>query len=371
MRLPADLDLRDAEFERGTPEVDQRRRLHASDAAAHDEDRHKDVRRVGAFDRDLHDGFLAGKFLDEQLAHAFTLYRDQRRRLSERHAHLESRLLARLIALSLGKNVDPVVIPGAKPPLVLARHPDLEMSSGFATRAIGGRGFEDDAARNRRGGGAEQEASPVGLPFACRLDPLHLRKMLVGVETADEALAVRVGLVLEEVHSNRRVRNGLAREVEYGGLEFERVLIAHPRILADPDDAVRGPERDPRGNRLDFAVGVLEFELGPDLFRFFDFVKTGHGGSGGTGAIQSQIEAVDLDFFSLLLRSLISLSLLLLLEAAGDSFADLPVGEDEFIESFEGGDITRLYLMPQPYGKRRGAAAGQIADMEIDGHFRR
>ena len=122
---------------------------------------------------------------------------------------------------------------------------------------------------------------------------------------------------------------------------------------------------------MDFAVGVLEFELGPDLFRFFDFVKTGHGGSGGTGAIQSQIEAVDLDFFSLLLRSLISLSLLLLLEAAGDSFADLPVGEDEFIESFEGGDITRLYLMPQPYGKRRGAAAGQIADMEIDGHFRR
>ena len=43
---PADLDLGDAELEGGPAEVDERRRLHVADAAAHGERRDEDVRRV-------------------------------------------------------------------------------------------------------------------------------------------------------------------------------------------------------------------------------------------------------------------------------------------------------------------------------------
>ena len=110
VRAPADVDLGDAELEGGLPEVDQRGGLHAADAAAHGEHRDEHVGRVAASTGTSITGLVAGQRHDERVEHAFALDRDQRRRLAERHAHLQARGLAGLVAPLLGQQVHAVAV---------------------------------------------------------------------------------------------------------------------------------------------------------------------------------------------------------------------------------------------------------------------
>ena len=87
------------------------------------ERRHEHVRRVAALDRDLDHRRLARHRAHERFQHALALDGDERCGLLERHAHLEARRLAGLVALALGQQVDAVVVGGGERPLVVGRRP--------------------------------------------------------------------------------------------------------------------------------------------------------------------------------------------------------------------------------------------------------
>ena len=123
VRTPADVDLRHAHLERRLAQVHQRRGLHVRHPAAHRQHRHEDVGRMVAAHRDLHHRRLARQRHDLHVHHAFALHGHQRGGLAKRHAHLEHRRLARLVALALGQHVHAVVVGHVEPPLSLACHP--------------------------------------------------------------------------------------------------------------------------------------------------------------------------------------------------------------------------------------------------------
>ena len=138
VRGQADRELGDAELERRLGEVDHRRRRlvvlavvakalpprerlppapgeervprRLADPAAQREDADVDVRAPARLDLQRDRRVVAAQRHDLRRDHALALDRDQRRRLAKRHAHLQARRLARLVALLLGQDVDAVVV---------------------------------------------------------------------------------------------------------------------------------------------------------------------------------------------------------------------------------------------------------------------
>ena len=139
------------------------------DAAAQRERGDEDVRAVAAERSALRStGDLRVELDDLLPEHAFALDRDEHGRLAERHAHLEVRGLARLVALLLGDQIDAVVVGGLEPPFVVAAHPYARGRVRFAAAVVFRARDEDELARRSRLHRAEHEAARVGRAGAAR-----------------------------------------------------------------------------------------------------------------------------------------------------------------------------------------------------------
>ena len=219
VRRDADLERGDAELERrlardrpsrsapGTRALRTRRRAHQFErllpapgeervpghlahAAAQREHADVDVRAPAGLDLQLDRRVVAAQRDDARLDHAFALDRDQRGRLAERHAHLQPRGLAGLVALLLGQHVDAVVVVLREPELALLRDPDASPRPAPALPAASfalAISSTWPAVVERRL--AQQQAAVVGRAAAQRAELLDLGAVVVGVEAADHALA--------------------------------------------------------------------------------------------------------------------------------------------------------------------------------------
>ena len=91
--------------------------------------------------------------------------------------------------------------------------------------------------------------------------------MFVSVEASDQTLAMRIELVLEEVHRHRRAGDRLAVQVDHSDMELQVFFGHHPRIGLEPDEHIRRPQGDTSGDCLGLAVGIAELKLRQDFPR--------------------------------------------------------------------------------------------------------
>ena len=295
VRGEPDLQLGDAELERRLGEIDHRRRRlpvlavaakapppldrrlpapgeervpgRLADPAAQGEDADIDVRPPARLDLQLDRRIVAAQDRHLGRDHALALDRDQRGRLAERHAHLQPRDLARLVALLLGQDVDPVVVVLREPELALLRDPDRRRGGGRMVLPHPSPRRSAPPGRRRRAWLAEQQAAVVGRARAQRAELLDLGAVVVGVEAADHALAGGDDLADPALDGNALPLDRLARGVEREHGELGAAAIARPRAGAHAEHHRARPEVDPGGDGLGLAVRIGEADLGVDLAR--------------------------------------------------------------------------------------------------------
>src|SRR5262249_23612775 len=109
-----------------------------------------------------------------------------------------------------GKEVDAIAVARVEPPLLAPCHPDLLVGRDTVPLIVLDARLDDDLAGGGRLAFAAEEPLGIGDPAAQIAQPLDLLHMLVGVEAAAEALAVRVVLAREDLDSHGRLGDGLA-----------------------------------------------------------------------------------------------------------------------------------------------------------------
>ena len=297
VRRPTDVDLGDPQLERRLAQVDGRlgadvlRRLTFGDRPERRAERVRrapevgercgagrqpsadrqhgdvDIRRMAALQRQLDHRLAPGEAPDVVLDHALAFDRDEGGRFGEGHPHLEARPLARLVALLLRDDVHAIVVAESEPPPLGADDVLRARGNRGVAGAVAGPRPEDHLARGRRFQLAEHQPLRVGAAGAAVADPFRLAVVLVRVEAADQALAVRVERALEEVDRDLDAGGRLAGEVERQHLEAEPVLRRRPAFGADPEVDSGRPQRDARRGRERLAVRVLVLHLDDQVLR--------------------------------------------------------------------------------------------------------
>ncbi len=217
---------------------------------------------------------------DEALEHAFALDRDQHRRTAERHADLEACLFARLVFLRLRQQVHPVGIAGRKPPVIATGNPGRRRGDDGIACVVLGAGAQDDFARNPRFDPAAQESLAVGASFAAGGHAAYLDLVLVGVEAADQASAVRVRVAPEDLDQDPLLAERLAGRVHRDDLETQVVARGNPALRSNAEVERGRPQRDSRRSGESLAVGVFVFELRDEALRTVDDGQLDDGASG-------------------------------------------------------------------------------------------
>ena len=295
VRRQADPDRGDTELERRLGKIDHRRRRlvvlavvakaappgerllpspgeervpgRVADPPAQRQHAHIDVRSPRRLDLQLDRRIVAAQGHDLRRDHAFALDRDQRRRLAKRHPHLQSRGLARLVALLLGQDVDAVVVVLGKPELALLRDPDARRGLCRVALRVLAFGDQLDLAGRVERRLAGEQALVVRRARAERAEVLHLGAVVVGIEAADQALARRDHLADAAAHGDGLAFDRLAARVEGHHRELRPAAVARPRAGLHAEDDGARPEVDRRRHRLRFAVRVVERHLGFDPAR--------------------------------------------------------------------------------------------------------
>ena len=205
---------------------------------------------------------LAIELHDLRFNDAFAFNRHQRGRKPERHAHLEYRRFAGLIAFFLGQHVHAVVILAAKPEFALAR--DVDRAGGLNALAVFvfGRHDQLDFARFAEFGFAQQQAACVAFAAANAAEVFGLGLVVVGVEAADHALAAGGDDAGHGFHFQRHAGSRLAGQVQRQRLKLDFLAARCPAFGLDAGDHASGPQGGDAANRLHFAVrvGVGGFE---------------------------------------------------------------------------------------------------------------
>ena len=190
MGLPSHADLADAELVGRLCGVEGRRGRRLGGPAPDGKDRDEGVGRVVALHGDLHDGTFARELLDEYVQDPLAFHRDEGRGLAEGHPDLEAGLLAGLVALLFGDDVDAVVVAGLEPPFVLAGHPEVEVGQGGIAVLVFRFGLEDDAARDGRG--ASQSRVPEASVFPLQCGPASQVAIPASSDLAWQGTAMRL-----------------------------------------------------------------------------------------------------------------------------------------------------------------------------------
>ena len=377
---PAHLDLGNAELEGGPPEVDERGGPDPGDAAADDEGRDEDVRRMRGHHRHLDHGLLAAECHDARLEHALALDGDQRRRLAERHAHLQARGVAGLVAPLLRHEVDPVAVADLEPPLVVTGDPHFLVGGDAAAGGIHRCRLQHEPTRGGRHALAIDQPLGIGDAPAERPGPADLLHVLVGVEAADQALAVGVEGAREDVHLDGRAGDGRAAHVDHGHLSHEALARRRPALGLQADEIGGGPERHPRRHGLGLAARVAELQLGEHVPRRGRLRQALDGGARRARGVEDQRLALvnprraarplATGVGRALARIILVQHLVAARAAAHDAFRERAIGERELLEALGRRHALGIHLGAEHDGQARRAPAGQVLDAQVEGEFR-
>ena len=226
------------------------------------------------------------------------------------------------------------------------------------------------------GGGISQMSKPlrIGDAVAKLAHALGVVTVLVGVEASDQAPAMRVVVALERIGAHAHARHRLAGEVERDHGELQALLARGPAVRLDAEHDLRRPQRDARGGGQRLAVGVAILELGEEVARLVGALDVLDGRPRAPARIERQRQ-VGAAFGSR--------------RAAGVAFREVGIGERVAVEATQ---HVALLLAPdldvaagkavvvvvgkahglavdlraQHDGQPAGAAAGQIAHLEVD-----
>ena len=367
---PAYPHRRDAKLVGRLAQVHQRGRLYASHATAHHQRRHIHIRCVTGLDRYREHRRAAHERAHVAVDHALALHRHQGGRRAERHPHLEAGVLARLVALVFGQQVDAVVVGHVEPPVVAIGHPGFAVGGRHALLRVLGLRAQDQVARRRRLDLADQQPLGVGAPFAGVAQRFHFAAVLVGVKAADQAAPVRGRFALEEVHGNRRIGHRLALQVEHHHLEFERVAAQHPAVGRDAHHHGRWPQAHAGGGGQGFAVGVLVRQLGRQFARHGHRRQLIDGDAGAASLVQRDVAGADSAAHgaaAFLVITVIENALVLVERTAAALHAHLhiAIAEGEVAVIVEAHRLV-LHQGAQLHRRVTGAAAGQVAQLQIE-----
>ena len=310
--VDADIDGRQTELVRRLGEIDHCRRLRRIppfpepgqrlapapaeervplerlDAAAYGEYRDEGVRPPLTLHRQLNDRLEARQRHDPRINDATGLDRNQRRCLAERCAHLQARRLAGRVAALLGNHVDAILVAGRKPQITRPGDPVTGAGIGDIARLVARFGKQIDVARLTRLRRTHQLAARIALTLANLAEILEFGVMLVGVETANDALAMTVVDTALAHDLDGRLGHRFALHVEHHHLDRAGFLDRRPILDGDAGNDSGRREFNAAVDRLDFAVGIGKAHLGVKFARPLDFFRQGHCEFAGAGVVERQ-----------------------------------------------------------------------------------
>ena len=315
---------------------------------------------------------------DEAIQHAFALDRHQRGGMTERHAHLKARGVACLVFFQLGQDIDAIGIAGLEPPFIIARHPRRRAGERAIAGAILGACAQHHFATGRRRNITGQLAVGVGLAAALSGDGLDVAARFIGIEAADQTLAVGRPFTLKKFYLDRLAKHRLTFQIERDDMEAQLVAGAGPTLDFQTQGDGRRPQRHAGRNRQSFAIGILIFEFGDQGARSAGCRQAGHGDTHAAVFVELQVldrhrlrrTARSLSAIGAELAEVISEGIAIVLLVAARPFFDVRPAESEIFVVFEGHG-ARFELGAQLDRRIASATARQIANIDIERHLGR
>ena len=224
---------------------------------------HADI-GIGApvvFDLDVHRGVVTRQLHHLGADDAFALHGHQRRGAAERHAHLEARGLAGLIALALGQHVHAVMVFATEPELALARDPHRGRGLAAAAFLVGGLDDQLHLAGLGQLGLALHKAMAVAGARAHGAQILERGLVVVAVEATHQSLAAGGGDARHGLDLDGHAGLGLACRIQRQRLKAQLAVHRDPVLGAHACHHGSRPDgaRAAQGLHLAVRVGVGRF----------------------------------------------------------------------------------------------------------------
>ena len=129
---------------------------------------------------------------DKLIDDTFALHGHQRSRLSERHAHLQARSLPGFVVFAFRHEIHAILSAHFEPPVITARNPHLAIRITEMSRIVVCLCAQDDIAGNGCRDIAVEQTLRITASTAAASDRFDLAFIFVGVEAANQALAMRI-----------------------------------------------------------------------------------------------------------------------------------------------------------------------------------